>query len=151
MKPTIKGVTNPQKARIHIAIAELKLSDEQYRDILFVNFKGATSCAGLSYRQAEALIGIFKRLGWKPKRPRREKTPANVTRLASKSQKWKIEELEELLGWDADKERLKGFIRRMTRGKRTHVVQLTSLQAARIIEGLKGILSGGRAQRARGH
>jgi phage gp16-like protein len=146
--------SNNQKARIHIAIADLKLTDSQYRDILWEVFK-ATSSKQLSYAQAEKLIAHFKRLGWKGGRPpfksSRRPRPArgNVIYLASENQKLKIGELEEQLGWHTNPARLAGFIRRMTHNRKAFVSQLRNIEAARIIEGLKAILAGGRAERTR--
>lgn len=54
-------------AKIHIAKKELGLTDEQYRDILFLHFEGATSAKDLNDRQALALINKFRAKGWKPK------------------------------------------------------------------------------------
>lgn len=60
----------PTKAtiiKIHIAVKELKLTDETYRDILACNFNGAESSTELTDRQATALLDIFRAKGWKPK------------------------------------------------------------------------------------
>ena len=66
------NITNPQKAKIHIAKQQLGLSQENYEDILsnFNNASGkpCTSSKELSQRQAEVLIGILKKLGFKERR-----------------------------------------------------------------------------------
>lgn len=53
-------------ARIHIAKKELGLPEEEYRDILQVNFQVA-SARDLSDRQTRALIELFRAKGWQPK------------------------------------------------------------------------------------
>jgi hypothetical protein len=65
-------VSNAQKAKIHIAIQQLNISDQQYRDILsgFNNQDGkpCNSCTELNYDQAEALLRLFEKIGWKKQR-----------------------------------------------------------------------------------
>jgi hypothetical protein len=53
-------------ARIHIAKKELALSEESYRDILWLNFK-VRSAGELTEQQATELIKLFKAKGWEPK------------------------------------------------------------------------------------
>lgn len=60
--------TAAQRAKIHIAIAELGYSRETYEDILAMNFGGRTSSTQLSPRDAEKLLGIFQAKGWRPRR-----------------------------------------------------------------------------------
>lgn len=59
MMPPLKS----QFAKIHIAKKELSLSDESYRDLLFVNF-GVESSKSLSNEDAVKLLEIFKAKGW---------------------------------------------------------------------------------------
>ncbi len=59
---------NRQKAKIHIAKAELRLDDETYRHILSDRYRGKKSSKDLSYSQAEDLIRHFRKLGWKGRR-----------------------------------------------------------------------------------
>ena len=80
--------TAAQRAKIHIAIADLGYSRETYEDILAMNFGGRTSSAQLSARDAEKLLGIFKAKGWKPG-PRRSKKKDPIT-LPSDAQSRKI-------------------------------------------------------------
>ena len=56
---------NTQKAKIHIAKAELKLDDVAYQGYL-APF-GVESSKDLTYKQAEQLLKIFKEQGWKSK------------------------------------------------------------------------------------
>lgn len=55
-------------AKIHIAKKEIGLTDQEYRDILFMHFDGARSAKDLSDRQALALINKFRAKGWQPKK-----------------------------------------------------------------------------------
>jgi len=59
--------TRAKLAKIHIAKKELQLTDEVYRDILYLNFD-VQSAAKLSDSQATKMIEILKSKGWKPKR-----------------------------------------------------------------------------------
>ncbi|NMB81171.1 MAG: regulatory protein GemA [Ignavibacteria bacterium] len=72
VQKNISPVSNVQKAKIHIAKSQLNLSDEQYRDILsgFNNRFGnpCNSCTELNFQQAEALLRLFEKLGWKKQR-----------------------------------------------------------------------------------
>ncbi|MBA3005747.1 MAG: regulatory protein GemA [Desulfocapsa sp.] len=68
--------TNAQLAKIHIAKKDLQLTDDVYRDILVLNFKGVQSAKGLTILQAEQLLENFKSKGWKPK-----KAPAGAPRM----------------------------------------------------------------------
>jgi phage gp16-like protein len=55
-------------AQIHIAKQELGLSEEAYRNLLFLKFQ-VDSASCLNYRQLTVLLNTFKAKGWKPKRP----------------------------------------------------------------------------------
>lgn len=54
-------------AKIHIAKKELGLSDEVYRDMLYLQF-GVDSAAKLDDRKAAVLLDCFRAKGWKPKK-----------------------------------------------------------------------------------
>ena len=54
-----------QLAKIHIAKKAVCPTDENYRDLLAVNF-GASSAKELSEEQAFRLLEIFRQKGWKP-------------------------------------------------------------------------------------
>ncbi len=62
--------TNKDYAKIHIALNELGLDDQNYRDILHCKFKVA-SAKELNKRQVTVLLNYFKAKGWKPRRPRK--------------------------------------------------------------------------------
>jgi len=58
--------SNSALARIHIAKKELALTEEAYRDILWINFR-VGSARELTEQQALELINLFKAKGWVPK------------------------------------------------------------------------------------
>lgn len=51
-------------AKIHIAVKDLGLTDEEYRDIMRHHFAGSESAKELTSGQARVLLGIFRRKGW---------------------------------------------------------------------------------------
>lgn len=68
----IEPINKLQIAKIHIAANQLKLTRQQYEDILsgFIKVDG-TPCSSskeLNHEQAEALLRIFRKLGWKESR-----------------------------------------------------------------------------------
>jgi hypothetical protein len=58
--------TRAQLAVIHIAVKELHLTDEVYRDILWLRFRKESAC-DLTPEEVSALLDHFKSLGWKPR------------------------------------------------------------------------------------
>lgn len=80
---------------IHIAKSQLKLSNEQYRDVLsgFVLADGTrcTSSKDLSYDQCEALIHILKKSGFKTGRLKYEEFENRTGGFATPAQMRKIE------------------------------------------------------------
>ncbi len=91
----VKYITQAQKAVIHIAKNQLGITDEQYRDILsgfvLVNGDKCESCKELSYDQAEALIHIFKKSGFKTGRLKYEEFENRAGGFATPGQMRKIE------------------------------------------------------------
>lgn len=61
--------TRAQTIKIHIAIKELGIDDDTYRDILHVNF-GVLSSKSLGPGQAGALLALLRAKGWRPKNKR---------------------------------------------------------------------------------
>ena len=53
-------------AKVHIAIKDLCINDDTYRDILRREF-GVASAAALSNRELESLVRYFQSKGWSPK------------------------------------------------------------------------------------
>jgi hypothetical protein len=60
-------LTNPQKAILHVAKADRKLSDAEYRAVL-VHLAGVTSSTELDRAGFEAVMGFFEYLGFAPLR-----------------------------------------------------------------------------------
>jgi len=67
----------PDRIKVHIARKELLLDDQVYRDILAINFNGATSSKDLSDTQIRQLIALFQARGWKMRKPRSVKAGRN--------------------------------------------------------------------------
>jgi phage gp16-like protein len=58
--------TRAEFAKIHIAVKELQISDDAYRDILRIQFNKESS-KNLNSKEVGALLAHFKGLGWKPR------------------------------------------------------------------------------------
>lgn len=143
----MKKIDPVQIKMIHVAVGQLGLSDDTYRDILHGHYK-AESCKDLSYSQASALIDHFKTLGFRIKSvgraPRARRSSArNVTFLPSPVQLQLLNDLAAQVTWKFDD----GFTRWLTKYIKTDKVR-TSAQAQRAIEGLKGLLMN---QNKKGH
>lgn len=133
---------------IHIARAQLGLTEENYRAIIAGRTQGKKdSSADLTYNEADAVINYMIRQGFriKPKYVAREKAvkrawrsgqrPANVFCLATQAQLNMINALAGKIHWRyAD-----GYDR--WRRKYIKIDQIkTDDEACRVIEGLKGML-----------
>jgi hypothetical protein len=135
----MRKITPTQCKIVHIAVAQLGLSDQIYRDILWSQHK-ALSCTDLNYHQASNLIDHFKTLGFRIKTVGRAKharrnTARNVTFLPSPDQIDMINSLAAQVAWKyAD-----GFQRWLAKYLKISRIA-TSAQAQRAIEGLKGML-----------
>lgn len=120
---------------IHVAKAQLGLDDDLYREIL-ENLYGVKSCTKLSYAQANNLIEHFKSKGFTPKPKPPRKKVKGVVELPSPAQNELIEVLKANIVWHAGADGFKLWLtRRMRMSKIT-----TKQDAARVIEGLKGML-----------
>lgn len=53
-------------AKIHIAKKELGIADDDYRELLILNYS-VRSSKELSARQQEVLLDMFRSMGWKPR------------------------------------------------------------------------------------
>ena len=80
--------------RIHCLMTEGNISDETYRDILFVNFNGAASKSDLSERQLLQLIQHLENLPGVKSRPAYPGRPKN---MAVPTRKDLLEKLEACL------------------------------------------------------
>ena len=135
-----KYITAAQIKAIKAAQRRRGLSDEEYYHLLQEMFE-VNTCKILSRRQANELL---HRLGVplrqppgtkqsRPKRPR-ESLPAGVTRMATPHQRDLIAAMVREITWrEAD-----GFARWLRRYHQLERVA-TAAQAARVIEGLKGL------------
>jgi phage gp16-like protein len=127
-------------AKIHIAKAQLELSEDIYRDIIREASRGKTeSAADLDWRGRAAVLERFKELGWQPKH--RGKAPGKLSRpLADDPQSKKIRAL-----WlelhaagkvrDSSEQALASYVRRMTGV--AALQWLRTDQASTVIEALK--------------
>jgi hypothetical protein len=133
-------INNKQKALLHVAKAQLGLTEEEYRDIL-KNHGGAESSVHLDEFGLEKVMRFFSEIGFKRKKDKglrsKEKGPRrkDLTILASEGQRKVIYHLMEDLGWWPA--RLMGFIEKMTGKERPE--ELTKREAAKVIEGLKAM------------
>jgi len=127
--------TNADYAKIHIAIKDLGLSDDDYRGILQFKFK-VDSAKDLKPRQVTVLLNHFRAKGWKPKAPKK----AGVAKLNNNPQIRKIRALW-LTMHDAGMIKnpselaLAKYVQRLTRVDRLE--WCSTSQLSRVIEALK--------------
>jgi len=122
---------NPQQlALIHVAKAQLGLSEDEYREILKAH-GGAESAKFLDDLGVDRVLKFFYQLGFKRAKSKRR----DLRILASDGQKKMIHCLMEDLGWD--RQRLSGFVDRVT--AKDYPEELTKQEASKVIEGLKAM------------
>lgn len=142
----MKPIDATQIKIIHIAVAQLGLSDDDYRLILAAQCGGKSSSKDLTYKEAHGLIEYFKTLGFRVKsnrrrcslcRPRisRGPVPHNVILLLSPEQLAMINSLRAEIRWRY----MDGYERWLKKYMKLSTIR-TSLEASRVIEGLKGLL-----------
>ena len=124
-------INNKQKAILHIAKAQLGLSEEQYREILKAH-GGAESSVHLDDFGFDKVLRFFVKMGFEKKRATRRVAP---TDFATEGQRKVLYHLMEDLGWWPA--RLLGFIRKMTGKEKAE--ELSGKEAQRVIEGLKAM------------
>lgn len=133
----MKTIDKTQITLIHIAKAQLKLSEEAYRTMLSERY-WVNSSKGLSYEEAHDLIEHFKGLGFavRPRRqPARPKAP-NLIALASQAELAKLAQLrDEYKGWRHANGYL-GLMKKVIKKERV----VTSRDASQMIECLKAML-----------
>ncbi len=125
--------TNKDYAKIHIALKELGLDDQNYRDILHWKFK-AKSAKELNKRQVTVLLNFFKSKGWKAKAAKQR------GRMAADPQSRKIRALWITMHQDGliknpSEAALSKYVKRMTGVERLE--WCAGYQKARVIEALK--------------
>jgi phage gp16-like protein len=142
---------------IHIAKAQLGLSEDEYRQSIGAQTHAKKwSSKELTYFEADGLINYFKKLGFKiqgnyiktggaarrarfqPANDRRiaRKAGANLVVLASRDQMDMIEALRGRIAWRFED----GFQRWLTKYMRIERI-VTAEQASKTIEGLKKLLA----------
>lgn len=146
----MKQIDSKQIKLIHVAISKLRIEDHVYRQILHDRY-GVRTCKDLSYEQASDLIDHFKRMGFRIKkkscslcRPRswREKPADNITYLVSQEQLRMIDHLRQDIHWKYHD----GYWRWLRNHMGIERIR-TSLEASKVIEGLKAILKSQQCKR----
>lgn len=121
-------LTHSQLALIHIARAQIEISEDDYRNLLKSNFK-VESSKNLTPFQFKELLEIFEnKLGF-----------VKITGELSEGQYKKIRKMCNLLKWN--RERINGFVKRQL-GEHKAIETLDKSEANKIIEGLKGVSNG---------
>ena len=126
-------INNRQKAILHIARAQLGLSEEQYREILKAH-GGAESSVHLDDFGFDKVLRFFVKMGFKKKTAGRH-GGRPLQEFSSEGQRKVLYHLTEDLGWWPA--RLLGFIRKMTGKEKAE--ELSGKEAQRVIEGLKAM------------
>jgi hypothetical protein len=132
-----------QVKKIHIAKSQLGLSDQQYRDILsgFNNNQKlpCKTCKELNYQQAEALLNIFVKLGFKQtqngKVKKYEEFAGRPGKFASPAQMRMIEGLWMTHSREKTEESMNRFIKRIS-GK-DKIEFITGADAHKIIKAIE--------------
>ena len=142
-----RAITAAQVRAIHVALHRRGIDDEDYRALLRGEFD-AGSCKDLTRRQASALLTQLGRPlrnppGTPPPRPARtapqpsaaaQPPPKGVARLATPLQRRFIADLVAEIAW-----RHEDGYRRWLKSNMGLARVATSVQAARVIEGLKAL------------
>ncbi len=132
-------------AKIHIAKKELKLSDENYRQILsgFINNKGepCTSSKELNDKQSEVLLDSFKKLGWIAKKSGKqlkyEEFNNRDKKFASPAQMRKIESLWMQHSREKTEQSMNHFIKRIANAD--HITFLLKKDVQRILKAIESL------------
>ena len=142
MKPSA-NISPLQIKKIHIAKSQLGLSDQEYRDILsgFNNNQQVPckTCKELNFNQAEALLNIFIRLGFKQtqngKIKKYEEFAGRSGKFASPAQMRMIEGLWMTNSREKTEESMNRFIKRIS-GK-DKIEFITGADAHKIINAIE--------------
>lgn len=132
-------ISNAQKAVVHVAVAQLKLHDEEYRALLKAEC-GVDSSADLDNAKFDRLMKRFEKLGFtstakQRKRARAVRQPAG---LITADQQALIAALYAQHGW-TDQVRQMGFSKRCCK----KAFPQTRTDANKVIEGLKAMIARG--------
>lgn len=145
--------TRGQFALVHVAKKELGLTDEAYRDILFVEAQ-VESSRDLSPAGLDKVLRRFQEMGWQGpgqlaggRRPSRSaRTPpaeSGPGELVTPGQQGMLKHLWEDMGWPPG-ERRQAFAKRLCDGLPW---PQTRAQASRLIEALKAMVKRGYSDR----
>ena len=145
MANNLMEISRAQITKIHIAKQQLGLNDQQYRDTLsgFINAAGqpSSSCKELSYDQAEVLLTLFKKIGWKEKQngkvKKYEEFNGRSGKFASPAQMRKIEALWMSSSREKTIESMNHFIKRIC-GK-DDISFLTNFDAHKVIKAIEAL------------
>ena len=138
-KPGFKPGSSNRKALLaksSIAVKELGMPDDQFRDILDYRY-GVRSRAGLKDSQLVDLVEFFKAKGWKQKKTNRTKPQADHPMAKKVRALW-------LSCWHLgithtpDEEAIEAFVKRQTKIERLHWLR-DPFDALKAIEALKKI------------
>jgi phage gp16-like protein len=141
MKPS-DNISPVQITKIHIAKSQLGLSEQQYRDILsgFNNNlqEPCKTCKELTFDQAEVLLNIFIKSGWKQtqngKVKKYEEFAGRPGKFASPAQMRMIEGLWMINSREKTEESMNRFIKRIS-GK-DKIEFITGADAHKIINAI---------------
>lgn len=130
---TATPITPKQLQLIHIAKSKLGLDDETYRETLLAKFN-VSSSKELTYYQAELFIGHLKKAGFKVKRKKTTiKMGDKVIVMATPAQRALIDVLKANIVWQIS---YQVWLEKRLKLKKV----MTSQDAQKVIEGLKGML-----------
>ena len=137
-----RPITANQVRAIHVALSAKGIEDADYRRLLAEVGDGAESCKGLTRRQASDLLARLGRplrsppAGGRPKAPRAPAPPRaeGVARMATPLQRSLIAELASEVEWHPE-----GGLEPWCQASFGFRRPATQAQAAKAIEGLKGI------------
>lgn len=131
------GLTNKQIQKIYAMAREIGLSDDGLHDVVY-GLTGCESIRRLSRQQAMRVIDRLNALTGVRK---------DVPNRASEAQQLYILRLAKEMGWAGDAARLRGFLEKKAGVSDVKFLKIDD--ARRIIEALKAIQKGGRAERRR--
>jgi len=133
----MSDINNKQIKILRTCASKVFADNDQYHEWLASNF-GKSSTKKLNNSEAVEAIYLVSQMvpgAPKVKKSKGRYTGAGTFGMLTASQAWKIEQLEDALGWSESPQRLKGFIKRqLSKGK--HVESLTNREASRVISGL---------------
>lgn len=125
-------------AKVHIARKDLALDDTTYRALL-MRVTGRESCSKMNMGQISQILDEFKRLGWKPRRPRK----SGQRKMADDAQSRMVRGMWITLAQngivrDSSEEALAAYVKRMTGME--DLAWLNAAQVNKVINGLRSWL-----------